>query len=106
MIESLKEKLIKNKNELFKLISDNPELPVMAMADADECMMGDYNNVLMRDLIEAKKCKIYIYIDRVYDDIDDLEEAIMENEDIDDKDIKERIDSLEQYDCILCYFAA
>lgn len=98
--------IINEKDELFKLIVENPKLPVMAMADADECMIGDYNNVLMRDLTYVKKCKIYIYIDRVYDSIEDLKEAILENEDIEEINIKEKIDSLEQYDCILCYFEA
>ncbi len=100
-----------NKKKLFELIKENPNLPIMIMADNDT-MCEEYGYSLMQIIESVEKTKIYLYSDRVYteDEKDELEEEILdcmdienENEETINKLIKDEIDKLENYECILIY---
>ena len=102
-----------NKKKLFEMMKENPNLPVMIMADNDT-MCEEYGYSLMQIIESVERTKIYLYSDRVYteDDRDELEEEILddicmdienENEEIINKRIEKEIGKLEHHECILIY---
>ena len=100
-----------NKKKLFELMKENPNLPVIIMADND-VMCERYGYSLMQIIEDVEKTIIYLYSDRIYteDERDELEEEILDCMDIETENeekinelIEEEIDMLVHYECILIY---
>lgn len=71
--------LAKNSDELKKLIFENPDLPIVVLADEDS-NCGDwrwtYCSSISFDICEILDCDYYDYDDTVFTDRDRLEEKI------------------------------
>ena len=74
--------LSKNTDELKKLIAENPDLPIVILAD-EESNCGDYRwtycSKISFDISEILDCDYYDYDDVVFTDRDRLEEKISDD---------------------------
>ena len=108
---------INNKEELIKLIQENPKLPLVFMMNNDE-VAGDYGCTVMEDF-RAFKSEIYIYErwgDLVFsDDVDEVIEYYSDTladeekyEDLSQEEYEEVIknyvnQNIEHYEAIVLY---
>lgn len=71
--------LAKNSDELKKLIAENPDLPIVVLADEEaacDCWGWTYCSSISFDICEILDCDYYDYNDIVFTDRDRLEEKI------------------------------
>lgn len=116
-----KQGILFDNKELKKLIEENPELPLIVFATED-CNTGNYAYELCSlkcekgNVLDAPKAVYIPKDDRIYTDIDDLEdditnalsdeeECVFMTEEEFEMEIKERMKALEPYwkECIILY---
>lgn len=100
--------LVRNSDELKKLILENPDLPIVVLAgdDASSGYWGwTYCSSISFDICEILDCDYYDYDDVIFTDKDRLEEKITDdlyddyhmNAEEWDKAVKSKLEELEPY---------